>query len=432
MSSVETLSAVQRRLNATIPQQLIRGEVEKRIKRIGRTAKVAGFRPGKVPFKILEQQYGAEVYQEVLGDALQKSFADVAEAEQLKVVGYPNFEVKQASAENVDYSATFEVYPEATLGDLSAQEVTRVNYVLSDADVDNTIDTLRKQRTTYVAADRAAQNDDQVKIDFRGTLDGEVFSGGEAKDYPFVLGQGRMLPDFESAVLGLKAGESKSFDMTFPADYHGKDVAGKQVTFAITVNAVEAPVLPEVDAEFAKSLGVASGDIAELRAEIRTNLDREIQRRLKVRNKEAAMDALLNIGELEVPKTMLDWEAQNLQQQAMRDMEGRGIKVPKGATLPVELFAERAVKRVKLGVILNVLVEQNGLAAKPEQVQALVQEYAASFEQPEEVVKWYAADPARTQEVENLALEDNVVAYVLKHAKVSDKAIEFKELMENN
>ncbi len=432
MSSVETLSAVQRRLNATIPQQLIRGEVEKRIKRIGRTAKVAGFRPGKVPFKILEQQYGAEVYQEVLGDALQKSFADVAEAEQLKVVGYPNFEVKQASAENVDYSATFEVYPEATLGDLSAQEVTRVSYVLSDADVDNTIDTLRKQRTTYVAADRAAQNDDQVKIDFRGTLDGEVFSGGEAKDYPFVLGQGRMLPDFESAVLGLKAGESKSFDMTFPADYHGKDVAGKQVTFAITVNAVEAPVLPEVDAEFAKSLGVTGGDIAELKTEIRTNLDREIQRRLKVRNKEAAMDALLNIGELEVPKTMLDWEAQNLQQQAMRDMEGRGIKVPKGATLPVELFAERAVKRVKLGVILNVLVEQNGLAAKPEQVQALVQEYAASFEQPEEVVKWYAADPARTQEVENLALEDNVVAYVLKHAKVSDKAIEFKELMENN
>jgi trigger factor len=307
-----------------------------------------------------------------------------------------------------------------------------VSYTLSDADVDNTIDTLRKQRTTYVAADRAAQNDDQVKIDFRGTLDGVVFSGGEAQDYPFVLGQGRMLPDFESAVLGLKAGESKSFDMTFPADYHGKDVAGKQVTFAITVNVVEAPVLPEVDAEFAKSLGVTSGDVAELKAEIRTNLDREIQRRLKVRNKEAAMDALLNIGELEVPKTMLDWEAQNLQHQAMRDMEGRGIKVPKGATLPVELFAERAVKRVKLGVILNVLVEQNGLAAKPEQVQALVQEYAASFEQPEEVVKWYAADPARTQEVENLALEDNVVAYVLKHAKVSDKVIEFKELMESN
>ncbi|WP_035382818.1 trigger factor [Ferriphaselus sp. R-1] len=434
MSSVETLSAVQRRLNASIPQQQIRGEMEARIKRIGRTAKVSGFRPGKVPFKILEQQYGAQVYQEVLGEALEKSFASAAEAQQLKVVGYPKFEVQpaEAAAEHIDFSATFEVYPEVTLGDITAQEVTRVNYTLSDADVQNTIDTLRKQRTTYVAADRAAQNDDQVKIDFRGTLDGEVFSGGEAKDYPFVLGQGRMLPDFENAVLGMKAGESKSFDMTFPADYHGKDVAGKQVTFAITLNAVEAPVLPAVDADFAKSLGVASGDVAELQTEIRTNLDREVQRRLKVRNKDAAMAALLNIGELEVPNAMLDWEAQNLQQQAVRDMEQRGMKIPKGMTLPAELFAERAIKRVKLGVILNALVEQHGLAAKPEQVQALVQEYAQSFEQPEEVVKWYAADPARTQEVENLALEDNVVAYVLKHAKVSDKAIEFKELMENN
>lgn len=434
MSSVETLGAVQRRLNASIPQQQIRGEMETRIKRIGRTAKVAGFRPGKVPFKILEQQYGAQVYQEVLGEALEKSFADAAQAQQLKVVGYPDFEIKpvDAAAEHIDYSATFEVYPEPVLGDISAQEVTRISYAMTDADVDNTIETLRKQRTTYQAIDRAAQNDDQVKIDFCGTLDGVVFSGGEAKDYPFVLGQGRMLPDFENAVLGMKAGESKSFDMTFPADYHGKDVAGKQVTFAITVNAVEAPKLPEIDAEFAKSLGVESGDAADLRTEIRTNLDREIGRRVKVRNKDAAMDALLNIGELEVPKYMLDWECQNLQQQAMRDMEARGMQIPKGMTLPVEMFAERAAKRVKLGVILNALVEKHDLAAKPEQVQALIQDYAQSFDQPEDVIKWYAADASRTQEIENVALEDNVVAWVMANAKVSDKAVEFKELMENN
>ena len=434
MSSVETLGAVQRRLNASISQQQIRGEMENRIKRIGRTAKVAGFRPGKVPFKILEQQYGAQVYQEVLGEALEKSFADNATTQQLKVVGYPDFEVKpvDVAAEHIEYSATFEVYPEPVLGDISVQEVGRVGYTMTDADVDNTIETLRKQRTTYEATDRAAQNGDQVRIDFCGTLDGVVFSGGEAKDYPFVLGQGRMLPEFENAVLGMKAGESKSFDMTFPADYHGKDVAGKQVTFAVTVNVVEAPKLPEIDADFAKSLGVESGDAADLRKEIGTNLEREISRRVKARNKDAAMDALLSIGTLEVPKAMLDSECHNLQQQAMQDMQSRGMQIPKGMTLPLELFAERASKRVKLGVILHALVEKYDLEAKPEQVQALIQEFSQSFEAPEDVLKWYAADSARMQEVENLALEDNVVAWVMTNAKVVDKSVEFKELMGNN
>jgi trigger factor len=306
-----------------------------------------------------------------------------------------------------------------------------VSYALSEEDVDGTIATLRKQRTTYAAADRAAQNDDQVKIDFRGTLNGEVFAGGEATDYPFVLGQGRMLPEFEAAILGLKSGESKTFDMTFPEDYHGKDVAGKQVTFAITVKSVEAPQLPEIDAEFAKSLGVASGDVAELMKEIRANLERETQRRVKTRNKDNAMDALLAIGELDVPKAMLDWEIQNLQQQAMHDMQQRGMQIPKGMTLPPELFTERAIKRVKLGVILNALVEKHDLAAKPEQVQAMVAEYAQSFEQPEEVIQWYAADPKRSQEIENLALEENVSNWVMANAKVVDKALTFKELMGN-
>jgi len=433
MSNIETLSGVQRRLSASIPQQKIRSEVESRIKRIGRTAKVAGFRPGKAPFKILEQQYGAQVYQEVLGEALQDSFSEVAEQQQLKVVGLPSFDIKpsDAAAEHIDFSATFEVFPEVTLGDISTQNVDRVSYALSEEDVDGTIATLRKQRTTYAAADRAAQNDDQVKIDFRGTLNGEVFAGGEATDYPFVLGQGRMLPEFEAAILGLKSGESKTFDMTFPEDYHGKDVAGKQVTFAITVKSVEAPQLPEIDAEFAKSLGVASGDVAELMKEIRANLERETQRRVKTRNKDNAMDALLAIGELDVPKAMLDWEIQNLQQQAMHDMQQRGMQIPKGMTLPPELFTERAIKRVKLGVILNALVEKHDLAAKPEQVQAMVAEYAQSFEQPEEVIQWYAADPKRSQEIENLALEENVSNWVMANAKVVDKALTFKELMGN-
>ena len=434
MSSLETLGGLQRRLNVSIPQPLLRGEVEARLKRLGRTAKVHGFRPGKVPFKILEQQYGAQVHQEVLGENLQRSFAEAAQANKLQVAGYPHYEIKtqDLNAAEIEYSATFEVYPEVAVGDVSGEAVERVTFAMTDADVDNTIATLRKQRAVFEPAARAVQNEDQVRIDFSGKLDGVVFEGGEAKDFSVVLGAGRMLPDFEKAIIGMKVGETKSFDMTFPADYHGKDVAGKQVTFTIVLHSVEAPRLPEVDAEFAKSLGVADGDVAKLKAEIRENLNREAQRRVKVRNKDNAMEVLLKIGQLEVPKALLDMESQNLMQQTLRDLEGRGMKIPKGMQLPVDVFAERATKRVKLGLILAELVKKHELQAKPDQVKAMIQEYAASYEHPEEVVRWYAADASRLQEVENLVLEDNVVAWVMAGAKVTDKAVELKELMENN
>ena len=431
MSSVETLGALERRLNAVIPQQQLRGEIEARLKRLGRTAKVHGFRPGKVPFKILQQQYGAQVHQEVLGDALQRSFSEAAQANSLKVVGYPNFEIKAVdpAAEQIEYSATFEVYPEVVLGDIGAESVERATYVLSDADIDNTIATLRKQRAVFEPTDRAAQSEDQVRMDFSGKLDGTVFEGGEAKDFAVVLGTGRMLPDFEAAIIGMKAGETKSFDMTFPKDYHGKDVAGKQVTFTITLHGVEAPRLPELDAGFARSLGVEDGDVTKLRAEIRDNLERETARRIKVHNKNNAMDLLLKIGQLEAPKALVDSEVQNLMQQSMHDMRERGVKIPQGMSLPPELFTERAQRRVKLGLILAELVKQQDLNAKPEQVKALVQDYAQSFEHPEEVVKWHYSDPSRLQEVKNMVLEDNMVAWVMRSAKVTDKVMEFNELM---
>lgn len=434
MSNVETLSGLQRRLNASIPQQQLRGEMEARLKRIGRTAKVHGFRPGKVPFKVLEQQYGASVQQEVLGESLQRSFAEAAVSNKLQVAGYPQFEIKTTdlNAPQIEFSATFEVYPEVKLGSISGESVNRVSFTLSDADVEDTINTLRKQRAEFKKAERAAQNDDQVRIDFSGKLDGVVFEGGEAKDFAVVLGAGRMLPDFEKAIVGMKAGETKSFDMTFPADYHGKDVAGKQVTFTITVHAVEAPHLPEVDAEFAKSLGVADGDVSKLKAEIRDNIGREAQRRAKVRNKDSAMDALLKIAQLEVPKALLESESERLMQQAVHDMEARGMKIPKGMQLPADMFAERAGKRVKLGLILAELVKQHDLGAKPEQMKALVQEFAQSYEHPEEVVRWYNAEPNRMREIENLVLEDNVVAWVMAGAKVNDQAVTLNELMGSN
>ena len=291
MSSVETVSALERRLNASIPQKAIRSEVLARLKKIGRNVKIPGFRTGKVPAKILEQHYGAQAHQEALGDALQRSFDEAAQLNNLRVAGNPKFEIKTGdmNAEQIEYSATFEVYPEVVLGDIGGESVERSVFELSQADVENTILSLRKQRATYEPAERAAQADDQVRIDFSGKLNGEVFQGGEAKGHSFVLGAGRMLPEFETAIIGMKAGETKSFDMTFPENYHGKDVAGKQVTFTITLHGVEAPKLPEVDAKFAESVGIEGGDVSQLESEIRVNLQREVDRRLKLRNKDAAM-----------------------------------------------------------------------------------------------------------------------------------------------
>ncbi len=430
---IETLEGLQRRLSGVIPQQQIRAEMEIRLKRIGRTAKLHGFRPGKAPLKVLEQQYGASVQQEVLGENLQRSFMKEAMSNKLQVAGQPQFELKTAdlNAPEIEYSATFEVYPEVVIGDLSGEGVTRAVFNLADSDVEETIQTLRKQRVEYRATDRAAQNEDQVRIDFAGTLEGVPFEGGSAKDFAVVLGAGRMLPDFENALVGSKAGETKSFDMTFPDDYHGKDVAGKQVTFTITVHAVEAPHLPEIDADFVREMGVADGDEAKFRQEIRDNVAREAQRRVKVRNKDAAMDLLLKVSQLAAPQVLVQGEAQRLMEQTVRDMEGRGMKIPKGLQLPADMFLERAEKRIKLGLILAELVKQHDLQAKPEQVEALVNEYAQSFERPEEVQQWYRADRSRLQEIENLVLEDNVVAWVMAGAKVTEQTVKLNELMES-
>ncbi len=432
MTSVETVSALERRLNAKIPQQAVNSQVADRLKRIGKTAKIAGFRPGKIPGKILEQYYGSEARREALGDALQKSFMEAIQAQSLKVAGDPEFTVKTAdwNADEIEYSATFEVYPEVVLGDISGESVVRSSHELTQEDVDNTIATLRKQRATYALVTRAAQNEDRVLIDFVGTLDGKPFQGGEAKDYPVVPGSGRMLRDFETAIVGMSAGETKSFDMTFPEDYHGKDVAGKQVTFQITVKSVEAQVLPEVDSEFAKSVGIADGDVARLQDEVRGNLEREVSRRLKGRNKDAAMDLLLKVARFELPRALVEWEMHRLMHQTAEEMEQRGM-MKKGAQLPPELFRERAEKRVKLGLILADLAQKQEIKADPEKVRALVEDYAQSFEHPEEVVRWHYADPSRYQELENLALEESVVEWVMARAKVTDQAVTFTDLMGN-
>ena len=434
MSSIEIMSGLERRLNASIPLQLVSSEMEARLKNLARTAEVPGFRPGKVPFKILEQKHGAQIQQEVLQDALRRSFAKEVQESQLKVVGYPTFEVKTTEPDAlwIEYSATFEVYPEVVLGNISVESMEQVVYTLSDADVDTTIATLRKQHATFEVVDRAAQNGDRVHIDFSGLLEGRIFEGGEARNLAVLLGAGRLLPDFENAVIGMKAGETKSFDMTFPPDYQAEKVAGKSAAFTITLHKVEEQHLPEIDAKFAKLLGIADGDVNKLKTEVRDNLEREIKRRLMVRNKDSAMAALLKVTQLEIPKALLDAEAQSLMQQTMHDMKKRGMEMPKGEeSLPFELFTERAQKRVKLSLILTELVDKYDLHAKPEQIKALVQDYAQSYDNPEEVVQWHYSDPTRLQDAENLVLEDNVVVWVTDAVKVTEKVMEFNELMEN-
>jgi trigger factor len=432
MASVETVSALERRLNASVPQQAIRSQVSARLQNIGRNVKIAGFRPGKVPTKIVEQYYGAQAYQDALNEALQRSFYEASQNNNLKVAGTPQFEVKtkDENADQIEYSATFEVYPEVVIGDLSGVSIERLVYELTQADVEDTIATLRKQRATFEKVDRAVQAADRVNIDFTGKIDGKPFQGGEAKDLTVVLGTGNMLADFEAALIGMKAGQTKSFEMTFPADYHSKDLAENPVNFTVTLQGVEAAHLPAINAEFVKAVGIADGDVSKLEGEIRNNLAREVKRRLGVRNKNTVMDALLKITDFEVPKVLLEGEVQTLMQQTTEDMESRGMKM-KGMPLHPDLFTERAEKRVKLGLILAELMQKHGLKAQPQQVKTMIEDYAQTFDESEQIIRWYAADPKRMLEVENLVLEENVVSWAMSQARVTDKRAVFNELMGN-
>lgn len=427
----ETQGALERRIDMSVPVAEIEKEVESRLKRMARTVKMPGFRPGKVPMKIVAQTHGPQARSEAIGAAVEKAFGDKVREQNLRVAGYPRIEPKEPSGDGaLEFSAVFEVYPEVPLGDVSAHSIQRPVLTVGEAEVDKTVDVLRKQRTSFAETDRAAQDGDRVVIDFAGRKDGELFEGGQAEDFPFVIGAGSMLKDFEAAVQGLKAGEGKTFDMTFPEDYHAKHLAGQQVQFEITVKRVEAPVLPEIDADFARALGVVDGDVTKLRAEVRANLEREVKRRIQAKIKEQVMEALLAANPIEVPKALVDAEAQQLAENAKRDLEARGMKAK---DIPVEAawFGEQAVRRVKLGLIMAELVKAKELYAKPEQVRGLIDEMAQSYEDPTELVRWYYAQPDRLAQAEAVVIEDNVVAWVVSQAQTSDNAVSFDELMGN-
>jgi trigger factor len=428
-ANVENLGTLERRVSMSVPLRDIEKQVDERLKQLARNVKMPGFRPGKVPMKIVAQTYGPQVRNEVLGDAVQKSFSDVVKEANLRVAGYPKIEKKDgAGADALEFSATFEIYPEVKPGDLSRATVEQPRVAVDDAAVARTIEVLRKQRMKFVAADRPAKDADRLTVDFNGTIDGLPFDGGAAQSFVFALGGGNMLPEFDAAARGMSAGESKRFGLKFPADYHGKDVAGKEAQFEIVVKSVDEPRLPEIDAEFAKSLGVADGDVEKMRGEIRANVEREVKKRIEARVKNQTMEALLASTPLEVPRALVEMEAQQLVQRAAQDLQGRGLK-PEQLNLNPQQFEESAKRRVALGLIIAELARAENLQPKPAEVRALVEQEAQSYESPAEVVKWFYMQPQRLSEMEAMALEANVVKWVLSKATVQERAMAFDELM---
>jgi len=424
MANVETLGTLERRVSMALAAEEIERQVDERLKKLAKNARMPGFRPGKVPLKLIAQTYGSQVRSEVLGDAVHKAFSDAVREANLKVAGYPRIEKKA----DFEFSATFEIYPEVRVGDLAGATIERPSAEVDDAAIDKTIQILRRQRTRFEPVERPARDGDRVSVDFHGNIGGEAFPGGSAENLTFAVGEGRMLPEFDAAARGMARGEQKAFELTFPADYHGKEVAGKKAAFAMTLNKIEEPRVPELDAEFAKSLGVADGDTGKMRAEVRANVEREVKKRIDARTKEQALQALLAATPLEVPKALVGMEAAAMAERAVADLKARGVN-PEQVPINPQAFEEAARRRVALGLIINELKDSERLMPKPAEVRALVEQEAQSYESPAEVVKWFYMQPQRLSEMEALALETNVVKWVLTKAKVLDKPVTFDELM---
>ena len=433
--TVETLEKLERKITLTLPVGTIQSEVESRLKKLARTVKMDGFRPGKVPMNVVAQRYGYSVHHEVMNDKVGEAFATAANEAKLRVAGQPRISESAASPEGeMAFDAVFEVYPEVKIADLATAEVQKITAEVNDGAIDKTLEILRKQRRTFAqrAQDAAAQDGDRVTVDFEGKIDGEVFSGGKADDFQFIVGDGQMLKEFENATRGMKSGESKTFQLAFPAEYHGKDVAGKTADFMVTLKKVEAAHLPDVNEALAKSLGIADATVDGLRADIKKNLEREVKFRLLARNKQAVMDALVGKAELELPNTSVQAELNRLLEGARAELKQRGIKDADKAAIPDDVFRPQAERRVRLGLVVAELVRSNNLQAKTEQIKAHIEELASSYEKPADVMRWYYSDNNRLAEVEAIVIENNVTDFVMAKATISEKSMSFDELMAQN
>lgn len=430
--NVETLEKLERRITLTVPQTDISKEVDTRLKKLSRTVKADGFRPGKVPMSVVAQRYGYSVHYEVMNDRVGRAFSEAAGEAQLRVAGAPRITPKEDSPEGtMAFEATFEVYPEVVIGDLASAKIESASSEVTEAAIDRTVEILQKQRRTFAQRPQgeAAVESDRVTIDFEGKIDGEPFDGGKAEAFQFIIGEGQMLEQFDKSVRGMKVGESKTFPLQFPADYQGKDVAGKEADFRVSLNKIEAQKLPEVDEGFAKALGIKEATVEGLRADVRKNLEREVSQRLLARNKAAVMDALVAHSQLDLPKALVARELERMLAAAREDLKKRGVKDAESAPLPQELFEAQAERRVRLGLVVAELVRTHQLQAKPEQLQKQIETMSQSYEKPAEVMRWYLSDRERMAEVEAMVIETNVTEFVLGRAQVDSKVLPFDELM---
>lgn len=426
-ANVETLDGLNRRLTLNLNAAEIESEIGKRLSQVARNARIDGFRPGKAPRAMITARYGHEIRGEVTGDALQKAFNAAIDELKLPVAGYPRYEIAEGGA----FTATFEVFPEIQPGDVSQIQIARSVVDVTDADVDRTLEVLKKQRVQYQTVERASQASDRVHVDYEGRIDGVAFPGGEAKDFPVILGEGRTLPAFEGALTGMKAGEEKSFDVTFPDDYFAKELAGKTATFNVSIKSVHEARFPDMDDDFARSLGVNEGGVAKLREEVAGNLKREAKRRVTARVKEQVLNGLLAGAQFDVPSGMVAMERHALMEKAVADLKQRGLKEA-DIKLTEEIFDPQAKRRVALGLLMDAMVTAHDIQAGEDQVRALVDEFAQSYEDPTEVVSWYYQDPQRLNEARVMVLEENLVNWVLERAQVTDEPITLEQLMGNH
>ena len=422
--SVENTSALERRMTIAVPAERVENEVNKRLQQTAKRAKVAGFRPGKVPMSVIRQRFEADARQEAFGDLVQASFYEAIVEQKLNPAGAPAVEPKSfEKGKDLEFVAIFEVFPEFTVGGLESISVERLSAEVADADLDNMLEVLRKQNTRFEAVERAAQNDDQVNIDFVGKVDGEVFAGGSAKGTQLVLGSGRMIPGFEDGLVGAKAGEERVVNVTFPEDYQNLDLAGKAAEFTITVNSVAAPVLPELNEEFFAHFGIKETTLEGFRTEVRKNMERELRQAIKAKVKNQVMDGLLAANPIEVPKALLENEVNRLRVQAVQQFGGN----IKPEQLPAELFEEQAKRRVVLGLIVAEVVKQFELKPDEGKVREMIEEMASAYQEPEQVIAWYYKNDQQLNEVRSVVLEEQVVDTVLQKATVTDKSVSYED-----
>ena len=428
--SVESGEGLEKRLLVDLPAERVAAVVDKKLKDLARHVRLDGFRPGKVPMRTIKQRFGEQVRQEAYGTLIQETLYEAANQQQLMPAGEPQVELREAAEEGgLGYTATFEVMPEVKLADLSGQAVTRVTADVTEADIDQMIDKLRSQRTVWNDVERGAKDGDTVHIDFKGMIDGEAFEGGTAQNVPLVLGSGSMIEGFEGGLLGARAGDERTLEVTFPQDYRAQHLAGKDAVFEVKVQRVAEPQLPEVDEEFVKAFGVEEGTVEALREDVAKNMRHELKQRLNSVTKERVMDALIVANPMEVPKALLNQEAERMKQQMVQDMQQRGQRT--SVDLPASVFSDQARRRVHLGLLVAEIINEQKLSPSEDQLRETIADFAESYEDPQEVVDYYLQDPNARKSIENLVLENMVVEWALGQMQVTDEAKSFADVMDN-